>query len=105
MEETKYEENRGPHDVLTPENATVLLIDHQVGLMNIVRDMGAEEFKSNVLGLAKTAKTLRLPVILTTSRGKGPNGLLIPELTQLYPDIEVIDRPGIINAYRYPPFR
>ena len=36
MEETKYEENRGPHDVLTPENATVLLIDHQVGLMNIV---------------------------------------------------------------------
>ena len=56
MEETKYEENRGPHDVLTPENATVLLIDHQVGLMNIVRDIGAEEFKSNVLGLARTAR-------------------------------------------------
>ena len=29
----KYEENVGPHDALTSENATLLLIDHQVGLM------------------------------------------------------------------------
>lgn len=108
MEETKYEENRGQHDVLTPENATVLLIDHQVGLMNIVRDMGAEEFKSNVLGLAKTAKTaqtLGLPVVLTTSHDWGPNGQIIPVLRELFPDVEIIRRPGVINAYRWPAFR
>lgn len=100
-----YDENEGLVQVLTPDTAVLLLIDHQVGLMNIVRDLGAEEFKSNVLGLAKTAKTLGLPVILSTSRGQGPNGLLIPELTTLFPEVEVIDRPGVINAYRWPAFR
>lgn len=50
-------ENEGPTDALTPENSVVLLIDHQVGLMNMIRDMSAEEVKNNVLGLAKTAKT------------------------------------------------
>jgi len=64
---SKYEENVGPRDALTPENAALLLIDHQVGLMQLVRDMVPEEFKNNVVGLAKTAKIFNLPVILTTS--------------------------------------
>jgi nicotinamidase-related amidase len=100
-----YKENEGPHDNLTPENAVVLLIDHQVGLMNMIRDMSAEEVKNNVLGLARSAKTLGLPVILTTSRDWGPNGQTIPELRALFPEAEIIRRPGIINSYRYPPFR
>ncbi len=100
-----YQENVGPYDVLTPENSVVLLVDHQVGLMNIVRDINPEEFKSNVLGLARTAKTLGIPVILTTSRQWGPNGQLIPELKALFPEVEIIPRPGVINAYRWPAFR
>lgn len=103
--DSKYRENEGPVEVLTPENSVLLLIDHQVGLMNIVRDMNAEEFKNNVLGLAKTAKTLGMPVILTTSREWGPNGQLIPELKKLFPDVKIIARPGVINAYRWPEFR
>jgi nicotinamidase-related amidase len=35
----------------------------------------------------------------------GPNGVIVPELTALFPDVEVIRRPGVINAYRWPPFR
>ena len=65
--------------------------------------MGAEEFKSNVLGLAKTAKTaqtLWLPVALTTSHDWGPNGQIIPVLRELFFDVEIIRRPGVINAYR-----
>jgi hypothetical protein len=54
----KYQENVGPRDALTPENSALLLIDHQVGLMQLVRDMMPEEFKNNVVGLAKTAKKL-----------------------------------------------
>ena len=73
--------------------------------MNITRDMRAEEFKCNVLGLAKTAQTLGLPVVLTTSRDWGPNGQIIPELKELFPDVEIIRRPGVINAYRWPAFR
>ena len=66
--------------MITPENAALLLIDHQVGLMQLVRDMTPEEFKNNVVGLAKTAKIFDLPVILTTSVDWGPNGTVLPEL-------------------------
>ena len=64
---TKYTENEGPYEALTPENAALLLIDHQVGLLQLVRDASPEEFRNNVLGLAKTAKLFELPIILTTS--------------------------------------
>lgn len=100
-----YRENEGPYDALTPDNSVMLLIDHQVGLMNIIRDMSAEELKNNLLGLAKTARTLGVPIILTTSIQWGPNGMLIPELQALFPGAPVIPRPGVINAYRWPPFR
>ncbi|MDP9437615.1 MAG: isochorismatase family protein [Actinomycetota bacterium] len=73
--------------------------------MNIVRDMGPEEYKSNVLGLAKTAKTLEMPVVLTTSCDWGPNGPILPELAGMFPDEEVVRRPEVINAYRWPAFR
>ena len=82
---SNYRENVGPHDALTPENAALLLIDHQVGLMQLVRDMMPEEFKNNVVGLAKTAKNFDLPVILTTSVDWGPNGTILPELQTIIP--------------------
>ena len=68
---SKYQENVGPSDGLNPKNAALLLIDHQVGLMQLIRDMTPEEYKSNVVGLAKTAKNFGLPVILTTSMDWG----------------------------------
>ncbi len=60
--------------------------------------MTPEEFKNNVVGLAKTAKIFGLPVILTTSIDWGPNGTILPELKTLFPDVEVISRPGVINT-------
>ena len=59
---SKYQENVGPSDGLNVKNAALLLIDHQVGLMQLVRDMNPEEFKNNVVGLAKSAKNFGLPV-------------------------------------------
>ncbi len=53
---TKYKENEGPYKALTPGNAALLLIDHQVGLLQLVRDASPEEFRNNVLGLAKPPK-------------------------------------------------
>ncbi|MGA2677111.1 MAG: isochorismatase family protein [Methanobacterium sp.] len=102
---SKYKENMGPRDVLTSNNAALLLIDHQVGLMQLVRDISPEQFRNNILGLAKTAKLFELPVILTTSRDWGPNGPMLPELRKLFPDISVIRRTGVINAWRWPEFR
>jgi nicotinamidase-related amidase len=97
--------NEGPVEVLTPENCVVLLIDHQVGLANWIRDQSAAEFKNAVLGLAGTAKTLGIPTILTTSRDFGPNGQILPELRAMFPEVAVIRRTGTINAYRWPEFR
>jgi nicotinamidase-related amidase len=102
---SEYRENEGPYDFSTSDNAALLLIDHQVGLMQLTRDMSPEEFRNNLLGLAKTAKLFELPVILTTSVDWGPNGPILPELKELFPDIEVLRRPGVINAWRWPEFR
>ena len=100
-----YAVNEGPTETLAPDNSVVLLIDHQVGLALWVRDQSPEQFKSNVLGLAKAAKTLGVPTIVSTSRDWGPNGQLLPELRELLADTPVIRRTGTINAYRWPEFR
>ena len=100
-----YQVNEGPAETVAPENSVLLMIDHQVGLAEWVRDQSAVEFKNAILGLAKTAKELGIPTILTTSRDFGPNGQMIPELKEIFPEVPVIRRTGTINAYRWPEFR
>src|ERR1700685_3406370 len=96
METKKYSER------LTPENAAVLLIDHQVGLFTGVRDIPVEELKHNVVGLAKAAKVLGVPIIVTATSPEmwGPT---IPELTEALPDISIINR-TTVNAFDEPRF-
>lgn len=84
---------------LDKSEAAVLLVDHQSGLCNIVGDFGPDDFKNNVLALADAAKYFQLPTILTTSFESGPNGPLVPELKELFPDSPCIARPGQINAW------
>ncbi|MEK4954814.1 MULTISPECIES: isochorismate family cysteine hydrolase YcaC [Bacillus] len=85
---------------LSKSDAAVLLVDHQTGLISsLVRDYGTDEFKNNVLALANTAKFFDLPVILTTSFEDGPNGPLMQELIELFPNAPKIARPGQINAW------
>ena len=84
---------------LSIDDAAVLLIDHQAGLLSLVQDYSPDEFRNNVLALADTAKHFRLPTILTTSFEDGPNGVLMPELKAAFPDAPFIPRPGQINAW------
>ena len=84
---------------LDKNDAAVLLVDHQSGLCNVVGDFGPDEFKNNVLALADAAKYFKLPTILTTSFETGPNGPLVPELKELFPEAPYIARPGQINAW------
>ena len=65
---------------LNKDDAIVLLVDHQTGLISLVQDFTPNEFKNNVLALADVAKFFELPTILTTSFEQGPNGPLVPEL-------------------------
>lgn len=71
---------------LDKDNAAVLLVDHQAGLLSLVRDIDPDKFKNNVLAVANAAKYFNLPTILTTSFETGPNGPLVPELKEIHPD-------------------
>ncbi|MFX8512438.1 isochorismate family cysteine hydrolase YcaC [Acinetobacter baumannii] len=84
---------------LDKDNAAVLLVDHQAGLLSLVRDIDPDKFKNNVLAVANAAKYFNLPTILTTSFETGPNGPLVPELKEIHPDAPFIPRPGQINAW------
>lgn len=88
-----------PYSRLNKDDAVVLLVDHQAGLISLVQDFTPSDFKNNVLALANCAKFFELPTILTTSFEQGPNGPLVPELKELFPDAPYIARPGQINAW------
>lgn len=87
------------YDRLTPDNAAVLMVDHQTGLSNGIQDQSVPEFMTAVEALAKTAKSFNLPTVITTSAADGPNGPVLPVITQLLPDAPVVSRPGEINAW------
>jgi nicotinamidase-related amidase len=89
---------------LDKNDAALLLVDHQAGLISLVQDFGPNEFKNNVLAVAACGKYFGLPTILTTSFEAGPNGPLVPELQELFPDAPYIARPGNINAWDNPDF-
>lgn len=84
---------------LDKDDAVVLMIDHQSGLISLVQDHTPNEFKNNVLALAAIARFFNLPTILTTSFEEGPNGPIVPELKAAFPDAPYIPRPGQINAW------
>ena len=88
-----------PYVRLNKDDVAVLLVDHQTGLLSLVRDIDPDKFKNNVLALADLASYFKLPTILTTSFEDGPNGPLVPELKAQFPDAPFIPRPGQINAW------
>jgi nicotinamidase-related amidase len=87
-----------PYEPLTSQNAALILVDHQVGLMTGVRDYSTGELKHNVVGLAKAAKALRLPIVATTTARDSMWGPTFPELVEVLPGVEIIDRSSV-NAF------
>src|SRR5258705_3661159 len=55
------------YEPLTSQNAALVLVDHQVGLMTGVRDYSTGELKHNVVALTRAAKALKLPIVVTTT--------------------------------------
>ncbi|WP_429976003.1 isochorismatase family protein [Enterococcus sp. DIV0086] len=104
MDEAK-EKGHFVHSKPTPENSIILLIDHQIGLISSVRTPALAELKNNILGLAKTAKALDIPVLISSSNAQWQNGDTLTEIKELFPDEPIYRRTGIINAYEDPTFR
>lgn len=86
------------------DDAVMLLIDHQSGLFQTVKDMPMTELRANATTLAKVATLAKIPVITTASVPQGPNGPLIPEIHKYAPHAQYVARKGEINAWDNPEF-
>src|ERR1700742_4887519 len=86
------------YEPLTSENAAVVLVDHQVGLMTGGREYSTGELKHNVVALAKAAKALKLPTVVTTTARDSMWGPTFPELVAALPGVQIIDRSSV-NAF------
>ena len=90
--------------MLSRDDAVLLLVDHQVGLISGVRDTTVGDLKHNVVALAKAARTMGVPVIVTATMPDGMWGPTMPELTAALPGVQVISR-TMINAWDDPKVR
>lgn len=90
--------------MIDPQDAVMLLIDHQSGLFQLVKDIELPVLRSHVTALAKISHLTKIPTFTTASVPDGPNGPLIPEIHQYNPDAIYIPRTGQINAWDNPPW-
>jgi nicotinamidase-related amidase len=98
LKETTVTNQSKPYEPLTSDNAAVILVDHQVGLMTGVRDYPIGVLKHNVVALAQAAKALKLPIVVTTTSRDSMWGPTFPELVDALAGVEIIDR-STVNAF------
>src|SRR4051812_46220434 len=85
--------------LLDASDTVILLLDHQSGLFQTVKDISITELRTNTTMLAKLATVLKIPVITTASEPNGPNGPLMPEIHQAAPHAVYVPRKGEVNAW------
>jgi nicotinamidase-related amidase len=90
-----------------PETAALILVDHQVGTMQLIKTLDLDIVRRNTLALAKAAKILGLPVVLTSSQEDRIQQPLMPELAEILPEAFAtrVKREGIVNAWDDPNFK
>lgn len=90
--------------LLTRDNCAVVFIDHQPQMTFGVAGMERQQLVNNVLMLAKGAKLFEVPVVLTTVETKGFSGYMWPQLLDVFPGQEPIERTGM-NSWDSEAFR
>ena len=89
----------GGKALMDVDDSALLLLDHQSGLFQTVKDISVAELRANVCALARIATLLKLPVITTASVPEGPNGPVMPEIAELAPHAVYVPRQGEVNAW------
>lgn len=84
---------------LDPDDTVLLLLDHQTGLFQTVKDIPVADLRANTTVLAKIAEHVKAPVITTASEPNGPNGPLMPELAIAAPSAKYVARKGEVSAW------
>ncbi|KAJ7088979.1 Isochorismatase hydrolase [Mycena epipterygia] len=90
---------------INKNDSMLLVVDHQIGLFQLVRDFTAEEYRNNILAHAAAGKVFNLPTILTTSAETGPNGPLPKEIIEMHPNAPYIKRQDEVDAWDNADFR
>lgn len=85
--------------LIDPSDAVILLLDHQSGLFQTVKDIAVSDLRRNVEMIARLATLLDIPVITTASEPAGPNGPLMPEIHHHAPHAVYVPRKGEVNAW------
>jgi nicotinamidase-related amidase len=89
----------GGDALLRLDDVVMLLLDHQSGLLQVVKDIPVDELRANTTMLAKLANLFKIPLITTASVPEGPNGPLMPEIHQFAPHAIHVPRKGEVNAW------
>jgi nicotinamidase-related amidase len=89
----------GGKALLDSTDTVFLLLDHQSGLFQNVKDISVAELRANTTALAKLAALQNIPVITTASVPDGPNGPLMPEIQEAAPHAVYVPRKGEVNAW------
>jgi nicotinamidase-related amidase len=89
----------GGKALIDPTDTVLLLLDHQAGLFQNVKDISVAELRANTTALAKLAALIEIPLITTASVPDGPNGPLMPEIHQAAPNAVYVPRKGEVNAW------
>ena len=89
----------GGKALMNVDDTALLLLDHQSGLFQTVKDITVAELRANVMALSRIATLLKLPVIKTASVPDGPNGPVMPEIAKLAPHAVYVPRHGEVNAW------
>jgi len=85
--------------LLDPTDTAILLLDHQAGLFQTVKDISVAELRANTTMLAKLATLVNIPLIYTASEPKGPNGPIMPEIQEAASHAVYVPRKGEVNAW------
>ncbi len=91
----------------TPATSALVLIDHQLGTLQLVKTLDVERVKRHTLALARAASILKMPIILTSSMEDYIQGPLLPEFAKIVPEAygKRVKRAGIVNAWDDPGFK
>ena len=95
---------KSPH--FKPDQCALLLIDHQVGTTQLVKNITADQSIRNAVTLAKAALAFHMPIVMTSSQEDHVQGPIHPSLARTAPDAfsKRVQRQGVVNAWDDPNF-
>lgn len=88
----------------TPQDSTVVFIDHQPQMTFGVASIDRATLINNVVLLAKVAKEFKVPAVITSVETESFSGYVWPQLLDVFPGQEIIERTSM-NSWDDPAFR